>query len=552
VCSGGKCQAPTCLDLVKNGTETDVDCGGSCGPCTSGKLCGVASDCQSLVCTGNPKSCQVPSCADLVKNQGETDVDCGGATICARCGTSKACVGAGDCASRVCSGSLCQAAVCNDGVKNQNETDIDCGGVCPHCGTGQTCSSGADCTLALCIISAGNTSPTCQPQSCADGIKNQTETDTDCGGTAGCAKCTAGRACAVGTDCDCQFCNGGVCSSQVCGDGIQCGTEACDDGANDQCGGCNTNCTAPGTGAGVQTCRCADATVEQACCGSKFTGSCWLNLMAGCAGAVPFASRSAQCGNGFKPCTAQEWVTNQVGNGIALNSGCKPTHDYWTADSLSYGGTATASCSAVLGKGTPCSVLTGSPSMHVCLPSQGAAADPEGNTCNWTDCGFGGLTPDEWFGGCAGGTAGTLCCPSAGCASGTNSQAFYEGMVGCAGAVPYPSRASLCAAGWHPCKAEQWIARSAGFSPSHHYWVDDALFYSGTGSGAGICSVSRDVGTDCGAAPMRVCYSGAGGPSTDPEGNVCNWVDCGYNTLAADHYFGGCSGNNTAGTLCCQ
>ena len=47
-------RAPTaaqCNDRVKNGGETDVDCGGDCLPCAPRKLCSVDGDCQSRSCT---------------------------------------------------------------------------------------------------------------------------------------------------------------------------------------------------------------------------------------------------------------------------------------------------------------------------------------------------------------------------------------------------------------------------------------------------------------------------------------------------------------------
>ena len=45
--------APTCTDNVKNGNETDIDCGGgTCGACIDGKTCLVNSDCQSNICSG--------------------------------------------------------------------------------------------------------------------------------------------------------------------------------------------------------------------------------------------------------------------------------------------------------------------------------------------------------------------------------------------------------------------------------------------------------------------------------------------------------------------
>ncbi len=41
---------PTCSDGVKNGSESDVDCGGSCQRCTNGKRCTTGKDCLSGLC----------------------------------------------------------------------------------------------------------------------------------------------------------------------------------------------------------------------------------------------------------------------------------------------------------------------------------------------------------------------------------------------------------------------------------------------------------------------------------------------------------------------
>jgi hypothetical protein len=53
-CSAGSlCVAPGCSDTLKNGSETDVDCGGpSCGPCPDYAACLVANDCVSKNCAG--------------------------------------------------------------------------------------------------------------------------------------------------------------------------------------------------------------------------------------------------------------------------------------------------------------------------------------------------------------------------------------------------------------------------------------------------------------------------------------------------------------------
>ena len=98
--------APTCTDAIKNGTETDVDCGGGlCPACVPGKMCLAGSDCTSQVCMAG--MCQAPSCTDMVKNGNETDVDCGGGT-CPKCAMSKMCGSNSDCQSNVCSGGVCQ------------------------------------------------------------------------------------------------------------------------------------------------------------------------------------------------------------------------------------------------------------------------------------------------------------------------------------------------------------------------------------------------------------------------------------------------------------
>ncbi|CAF4092241.1 unnamed protein product, partial [Rotaria sordida] len=72
-----------------------------------------------------------------------------------------------------------------DQMKNQDETDVDCGGIsCPKCEASA---------------------------SCQDKIKNQDETDIDCGGSK-CQKCEDSKMCK--DNCDCV---GGICTSnKIC------------------------------------------------------------------------------------------------------------------------------------------------------------------------------------------------------------------------------------------------------------------------------------------------------------------------------------------------
>jgi len=62
-CVSGKCAAPSPTDGVKNGDESDVDCGGAGAPkCASGKGCSDGPDCASGACSYAKKCVDAPSC----------------------------------------------------------------------------------------------------------------------------------------------------------------------------------------------------------------------------------------------------------------------------------------------------------------------------------------------------------------------------------------------------------------------------------------------------------------------------------------------------------
>jgi len=229
-CIGGVCTAPSPTDGVKNGDETDVDCGGAeSAKCGIFQTCNDASNCSSNVCVGN--QCQGASPTDGVKNGDESDIDCGG-TAAPTCGAGKACGAATDCADKVCTGSKCQAASPSDGVQNADETDIDCGGVAsPKCGTSKTCLIAANCSSSVC------TGGFCIAPSSSDGVKNGSETDIDCGG-ASAPKCGTGKTCGAPGDCTSAVCTGGTCRSASSSDGVKNGSETdidCGGGAAPLC-----------------------------------------------------------------------------------------------------------------------------------------------------------------------------------------------------------------------------------------------------------------------------------------------------------------------------
>jgi hypothetical protein len=134
-CVWGRCIPNTCANGKIDPNETDVDCGGACTACASGKACALGAHCKSKVCVNN--QCQEPTCDDKEKNDGETGVDCG--TACndpaKLCSNGQGCATGEDCQSKVCWAGKCQAPSCTDGVQNSKETGIDCGGgpPCPEC-----------------------------------------------------------------------------------------------------------------------------------------------------------------------------------------------------------------------------------------------------------------------------------------------------------------------------------------------------------------------------------------------------------------------------------
>ena len=168
VCVDQVCQAPTCMDTVKNGTETDKDCGGgSCPTCTNGKNCNTGMDCTSTVCTTAGK------CVDSICNDGRVT----GRETCDDGNTT-----GGDGCSATCDAepgygctgepSVC-VFTCGDGIVQMHEgcddADLDdgdgCSSVCEE-------EPGYDCTgqPSVCLTPETN---------CGDGIDNNGNGLTD-------------------------------------------------------------------------------------------------------------------------------------------------------------------------------------------------------------------------------------------------------------------------------------------------------------------------------------------------------------------------------------
>ncbi|MFO0675763.1 MAG: hypothetical protein U0169_04475 [Polyangiaceae bacterium] len=180
-CQAGTCVAATCTDGVKNGSETDQDCGGTCSPCAVGKICGGSNDCTTGVCNG--------TCA--YKAQGS------------------ACTGAGQCGpagSDFCTDGVCCATACN--------------GTCEACSASKK-GSGADGTCGA-IAAASDPDAECTD----DGAGSCGHTGS-CNGAGACDTYAAGTTCrgasgvcdvaetCTGTGADCPA-DGFITNTTVC------------------------------------------------------------------------------------------------------------------------------------------------------------------------------------------------------------------------------------------------------------------------------------------------------------------------------------------------
>ncbi len=158
---------PACDDGDKNGDETDLDCGGSCPPCSAGQSCEDNSDCVTAFCSAG--TCATPECT--------SDNDCAALN--------------GDCTKGKCDPNTdtCVAEPANEGGACENGDLCSQGDTC----SGGTCSPGqiVDCSEFDGPCSVGQ----CDPGSGSCAIVDKDE-GSPCDDGDG---CTFNEACTQGT-----------------------------------------------------------------------------------------------------------------------------------------------------------------------------------------------------------------------------------------------------------------------------------------------------------------------------------------------------------------
>jgi alpha-tubulin suppressor-like RCC1 family protein len=118
VCDGkGLCVPPSCLDGEKGAAETDVDCGGPCGPCPDGDVCAKNADCDGGYC-GPSEAIGVTVCQPCSQHDDcNADRHCDPATKrCIADKTSGAtCDARAECVGDACVDGFCCDTACDDG-----------------------------------------------------------------------------------------------------------------------------------------------------------------------------------------------------------------------------------------------------------------------------------------------------------------------------------------------------------------------------------------------------------------------------------------------------
>jgi plastocyanin len=271
------------MDAVKNGDETDLNCGGdTCPKCITGQACDADTDCIGGSCVGN--TC-VPTCTDTVKNGSESDVDCGGS--CADCTNGQVCSAGTDCASAHCSGSPGVCVECN-APADCAPTGNEC--VVPTCTTNVCGTTNLDGTHTL---STGQTSGDCQKIVC-NGMGGTTSADDAGDLPVSATACLTDPACAgtplapdftpaaAGTDCSAD----NDPPNHICGGGIAAGT----------CVQCNVDADCTGTGATCSNNQCSPTCDDGIMNGTETGVDCGGSCPDACVGAACAANEDCSSG----------------------------------------------------------------------------------------------------------------------------------------------------------------------------------------------------------------------------------------------------------------
>jgi len=339
---GGGPIVPTCQDRTKNGDETDVDCGGHCGPCGPNKSCRAGTDCSLGVCSSNGTCASCVAAADCAGQDLEcahrtcTDGVCGTAFVAA--GTTLADQIKGDCKVRKCgaNGTVTDNVDATDKPDDANPCTADtcvgmtqvfaplaAGSSCGASGSNMVCDNAAHCVGCLVASTCPGTDTACRTRTCINhvcgfdlkptGTKLPDPTAGDCKSLV-CDDKGDPQAASLDTDlpvdgnpCTTDVCSNGTPSHAPIDSGTDCGQGKICDGAN-HC----VECLSAAGCAGADT-ECKTRTCVNGVCGTSFAaankvlaaqapGDCKLSVCDG-QGNITVSAASDDVPQDNNPCT---------------------------------------------------------------------------------------------------------------------------------------------------------------------------------------------------------------------------------------------------------
>jgi hypothetical protein len=297
--------------------ETDKDCGGEdCRACELGLRCAEGSDCLEGECLEG--FCQNPGCDNDVQDETETDIDCGG--DCKPCTTGQICEVDRDCDSFICTEELvCAGATCDDGLQNGDETGRDCGGgMCDGCPPGSPCLAAIDCLSGVCDEETMVCVVFCVPGAAECDADLSVECETNlltspdhCGGCNMPCVYDHGVAGCVGGTCRLESCEE---PWDDCNGDESDGCETDTSSIADACGGCNIECPAVN---GTPSCEDSTCGID---CDDGFA-DCDGNPANGCEGSV---NDVLHCGACDYECPEDDGKTAYCVDGDCGQTECEP------------------------------------------------------------------------------------------------------------------------------------------------------------------------------------------------------------------------------------
>jgi hypothetical protein len=493
VCDGkGSCVTSGCIDGVKNGYETDVDCGGpDCFACENGSTCIKDEDCVSNFCDeGTCAGCAGDDCAPYLCIDGACSSSCRGAEDCvptafcegnaciAKKPNGETCGHPSECVSGFCADGVCCTTACEGGCESCDGAEV---------GTCATLAEGA----------AG--SPSCNPYVC-DGVS--ATCPESCSGNEECvsgAFCSAGGAC-VGTQPNGSSCTtNGECASGNCVDGYCCNTA------------CTGSCDACNVSGSLGTCTVSPA-------GSPGDPSCSPYLCSGASASCATTCFSeANCVSGYY-CNGNTCALKQS-NGSLCSTNNQCTSGFCVDGYCCNNGCAGAcnACNLSSSLGTCTLMPAGSAGSPSCSPyaCSGSSASCPSSCTNNAQC-LAGFT-------CSGGS----CIPAPMCPSCTDD---CDGIPATGCETNICTHHNHCSACNSPCSASQYCNNTTcAACPSGQRDCDL--------NGANGCETTVNTnplncgscGTTCGSDATCGCVSGScsGGTiyfSEDFSDNAKSWT----------------------------